>query len=260
MNMNLQPEDSKIHFLQKFETVTIHRNQISRALYNPRTIAAENQQLLNANLQKRGLLETLVWNKTTGNLVSGHRRLEKLDAAYQGRFKNLDYQLTVAAVELTMKEEMEQNIFFNNPNAQGDWDRDLLIQIIPDIDAKAAGMTDADLQILGIDIDLGRNNQQNTDELIESFDNLKKQKKAEAKAIFGDTAYPDHMDYRKVKGEIEGKRDDNGTTKGDEHEDYFVVTFSSSQAKEKFQTRFGFGDRDRYIKGEILEQKINDIK
>lgn len=250
------PEKSKIHFLQKFEIETIHRNQIKRALYNPRTIEKANQQLLNSNLQKRGLLDTLVWNKNTGNLVSGHRRLEKLDTAYQGRFKNLDYELTVAVVELTDQEEKEQNIFFNNPNAQGDWDRDLLIEIIPDIDTKAAGMTDEDLEILGIEIDIQSNNIEDTDELIASFESIKQERKEEAKAK-GD--YPDHMNYRKVKGEIDKKHEDTATVVNDEHEDYFVVTFSSWQAKEKFQKRFGFNERDRYVKGEVLEQKINDM-
>lgn len=254
--MSNKEAKTKIHFLQNFEVLTIHRKQIKTALYNPRTIEKENQQLLNSNLQKRGLLETLVWNKTTGTLVSGHRRLEKLDAAYNGRFKNLDYELTVAAVELSPKEEMEQNIFFNNPNAQGDWDRDLLLEMIPEIDVKAAGMSDDDLEILGIEMDIDRNNIQDTDDLIESFEVLKKEKKEEAKAK-GD--YPAHMDYKKVKGEIDKKHETTATVKEDEHEDYFVVTFSSYQAKEKFQKRFGYGERDRYVKGESLEQKINDM-
>lgn len=255
LNMSTNKTKSKLHFLQNFEVLTIHRSQIKTAPYNPRTISDENKKLLNANLQKKGLLETLVWNKATGNLVSGHRRLEKLDAAYQGRFKSLDYELTVAAVDLTDKEEKEQNIFFNNPNAQGDWDRDLMLEIIPDIDTKAAGLTDDDLCFLGIEVDIQNNNVQDTDDIIANFETIKQEKKAEAKAK-GD--YPEHLNYRKVKGEIDKKAEETGTVENDEHEDYFVVTFSNWQAKEAFQKRFGFPERDRYVKGEVLVQRINE--
>lgn len=256
--MSNNNETSKIHFLQKFEIKTIHRSLIKVATYNPRGIEKENKQALSANLQKKGLLGTLVWNTTTGNLVSGHQRLEKLDAAYQGRFKNLNYELTVAVVELSLKEEMEQNIFFNNPNAQGYFDRDSLAEILPEIDMKATGMTTDDLEILGIDLDLKNNNIQDTDDIIANFENIKKENKQKAKDRDGDN-YPDHLNYRKVKGEMDNKREETGTAIKDEHEDYFVVTFSSYQAKEAFQKRFGCGDRDRYVKGEVLEQRINDL-
>jgi hypothetical protein len=39
----------------------------------------------------------------------------------------------------------------NNPNAQGTWDFDALAQIVPDIDWKDAGLTDADLNMIGVD-------------------------------------------------------------------------------------------------------------
>ena len=246
----------KIHFLQKFEIQTIHRSKISAADYNPRTIGNKNRELLNSNIQKRGLLETLVWNRQSGNLVSGHRRLEKLDAAYMGRYKSLDYELTVAVCDLSDQEEKEQNIFFNNPNAQGDWDREMMMAIIPDIDTKAAGLTDDDLAIMGIDLDLERNNVSATDDIIESFETLKKGKKEEAKSK-NDGQYPAHMDYKKVKTGMDDKSAAEGSAAKDEHEDYFVVTFSTWQAKEAFQQRFEFNERERYIKGEVLTQRIN---
>ena len=39
----------------------------------------------------------------------------------------------------------------NNPNAQGTWDFDALARIVPDIDWKDAGLTDADLNMIGVD-------------------------------------------------------------------------------------------------------------
>lgn len=43
------------------------------------------------------------------------------------------------------------NILMNNPNAQGTWDFDALARIVPDIDWKDAGLTDADLNMIGVD-------------------------------------------------------------------------------------------------------------
>lgn len=40
--------------------------------------------------------------------------------------KSSDYVLTVAAVDLDLKTEKEQNIFLNNVASQGDWDLEKL--------------------------------------------------------------------------------------------------------------------------------------
>jgi hypothetical protein len=63
-----------------------------------------------------------VWNKRTGNVVSGHQRLDQLDALHGGT----DYRLRVAVVDLDETSEKEQNVFFNNLEAQGDWDLEKL--------------------------------------------------------------------------------------------------------------------------------------
>src|SRR4028118_1920071 len=98
---------------QKFQAITIHRREIKNAPYNPRTITPARRQTLKNNLRRRGLLETLVWNSVTGNLVSGHQRLSILDELEGSD----DYSLTVASVVLTDQEEKEQNIFFNSQSA-----------------------------------------------------------------------------------------------------------------------------------------------
>lgn len=49
------------------------------------------------------------------------------------------------------QQEKELNILMNNPNAQGTWDFDALARIVPDIDWKDAGLTDADLNMIGVD-------------------------------------------------------------------------------------------------------------
>lgn len=92
-----------------------------------------------------GLLEPVIVNKTTGNLVGGHQRLSILDSLEGGT----SYMLDVAMVELSEKEEKEQNIFLNNPNAQGQWDLDKLKDLVKDgIDIEDTGFDSMSLEAL----------------------------------------------------------------------------------------------------------------
>lgn len=242
------PKDQNLSKFQKFEALTINRQQIKGAPYNPRTISTENQNLLKKNLRKRGLMETLVWNENTGNLVSGHQRLTILDSLE----KRGDYDLTVAKVNLSLQEEKEQNIFFNNPNAQGDWDRDLMLEMIGDIDTKAAGLTDADLSAIGIEMDLEKYEDKDVEDVIASFENVKGQQK-EQKRIERE-ANPEKKDWKQAKADIKK----NIEEKNDVREDYFVLSFDNVEHKEAFLKRFGFDTDERYVKGEVLSKIIND--
>ena len=87
---------------------------------------------LKKNLEQRGLLNSPVWNRRTGMLVSGHQRLSILDAL----MGTSDYELFVDAVDLTEKEQREQNIFMNNTEAQGDWEIDRLKLMFAESDDK----------------------------------------------------------------------------------------------------------------------------
>ena len=109
---------------QKFETATINREQIKNAKYNPRRISDSAKKKLKDNIKRVGLLDTIVVNKNTMNIVSGHQRISILDSLE--RKKN--YNLTVAMVDLSEKEEKEQNIFFNNTKVQGEFDTDILAE------------------------------------------------------------------------------------------------------------------------------------
>jgi hypothetical protein len=100
---------------------------------------------LEANLKKVGLLDTLVVNRRTGHMVSGHQRLACLDAL-EGK---ADYFLDVAVVDLTAKQEREQNVFFNNPSAQGTWDVHALGALLKEgLEIEATGFDRIDLEVL----------------------------------------------------------------------------------------------------------------
>jgi hypothetical protein len=127
---------------ERFEIRKIKRSQIRLASYNPRIITTEARKLLKDNIKRVGLLDPIIWNITTGNVVSGHQRLQQLDTL---NGKKDDYELTVAAVKLDEKTEIEQNIFMNNPMGQGEYDQVKLPDLLKEINADFAGFNAAEI-------------------------------------------------------------------------------------------------------------------
>lgn len=129
---------------QHFRGERLHRSKLKNAPYNPRQpLHPELAQRLRDNLATVGLVEPLTWNKRTGYLVGGHQRLAALDILHG----HGDYELDVAVVDLDPKVEREQNVFLNNPAAQGDWDMTALAELFkqPGFDVAGAGFSEVDI-------------------------------------------------------------------------------------------------------------------
>jgi hypothetical protein len=220
---------------QKFESTTISRSQINGAEYNPRKISDEAKKKLKENIKRVGLLDTIVVNKNTMNIVSGHQRISILDSLERRK----DYNITVALVDLTEKEEKEQNIFFNNAKAQGEYDTDILAGLLEDIDFENAGLDINDLGILGVEVDLlGSDVETEADKELmmlnkRIFDNKREMRKA-------------------VINHSQAKNEESVDT-------FVVLTFSSQRNKESFLQRFGFRPQEKYVKGEALSDMVERI-
>lgn len=131
---------------QKFTVETIHRSDIQKASYNPRLIDEENKKRLEKGIKTHGLVEPLVWNKRTGNLVSGHQRLAILDKLE----KSKDYELDVSVIDVDDAEEKRINIQLNNASMQGTYDYDMLGELALDIgdSLEDLGFSDFDAEIM----------------------------------------------------------------------------------------------------------------
>lgn len=127
---------------EKYSVIVVKRSQIRLAKYNPRTITTEAKKELKENIKRVGMLDPIIWNSTTGNVVSGHQRLSVMDSLNKSKD---DYELTVSQVELDEKSEIEQNIFMNNPLAQGEYDQLKLPDLLKGINAKLAGFSAASI-------------------------------------------------------------------------------------------------------------------
>jgi hypothetical protein len=233
----------------KSETREILRSEITLAEYNPRVITKEARQSLKQGLKKYGVIGGLVWNEYTGNLVSGHQKLSILDELNKYDPRNNDYKVKVEVIQVDEKTEKELNIFFNNPNTQGQWDYEKLADLLPDIDYKNAGLTDEDLQLIGFDVGVKTEDEETLAGEIDSLmdpvrqekERTKEEKKADIKAK-----------KDKVLQETEDKVADMNS--------YVVLNFDSYNAKSAFMLRFGFPPLEKFIKGELFQDMIEKVE
>ncbi len=117
--------------MQPVKYITMKLSELNPADYNPRKITEEALIGLENNLKEFGLVQNLVWNKRTGNLVGGHQRMKAL--ANQGAEKAM-----VAVLDLPLAREKALNVALNNPHIAGTFDEGLsaLLEEIQEDDAQ----------------------------------------------------------------------------------------------------------------------------
>lgn len=115
-------------------------NKINAAAYNPRKDLRPGDpeyEKLKRSIQEFDIVEPLVWNERTGNLVSGHQRLKILE--------DLGYtEAEVSVVDMDEQKEKALNIALNK--IQGDWDLPSLKDLLEGLDTG-----DFDMEITGFD-------------------------------------------------------------------------------------------------------------
>ncbi len=251
------------------ESREIKRSDINFAMYNPRKITQEAKKSLKANLKRVGLLGGIVWNETTGNLVSGHQRISIIDEVnkYNPETRENDYLIRVEVVHMDEKTEKEQNIFMNNRGVQGEFDSDMLKNMLDGIDYNLAGLNDFDLNMLGIgDLDFSLNEDvwRKEDILDDSLLVIDEATKGgnENKGISrSSNFYEDsrenqiarHNEVQKIKDRIGSQNSfekDNGMLS------YVVLSFNSPTERANFMDMFGYEFDERYIDGKEFMTRI----
>jgi len=117
--------------IKNSETIIIKRSQINLNPINPKRHTDRAVKLQEKNLKKVGFLGGIVWNRNTGNLIDGHRRIMAMDLYYKYDGAN-DYDVKVESVELDDKTEKEQLTYMAVGNTKPDID--LIAKYIGDID------------------------------------------------------------------------------------------------------------------------------
>lgn len=238
------------------ETVVIKRSQINFAPYNPKNHTKEQINEIKKNIKRVAFLGGIVWNVITGNLIDGHKRVMALDVLnkYDGT-SNADYEVKVEKIELDLKTEKEQNIFQTQSRTQ--FDLDILSTMIPDIDYKNAGLTDDDLQLIGIDFTFQTETEQSiTDEINNLIVPIQNQKEA-VKQAKKELSQAEKIAHNKeVKAQVMQEAQD----KAENMEAYVMISFEDYKTKAAFMERFGFDAREKFLKGEVFENMIERVE
>lgn len=114
--------------------------QIKPAAYNPRKDLKPGDPAydqLDKAVEAFGLVQPLVWNERTGNLVAGHQRLKIIAARGET-------DVDVSVVDLDDAQEKALNLALNK--ISGEWEFSRLADLLQDIDTG-----DFDLDVTGFD-------------------------------------------------------------------------------------------------------------
>jgi hypothetical protein len=224
--------------IKQSETVTIKRSEINFAPYNPKVHSKESIAKQKRNFKEVGFLGGIVWNETTGNLVSGHKRIMAMDEHFKyDATPETDYDVKVEKIELSEKQEKEQNIFMDAQAANTKQDYSLLSLMLPDIDYKAAGLEDSDLNMMTIvspTFTFG-----DTSEIYEDINqmssSLNERSEAEKEARKQHVKDVKQIQRDNVSDKFEG-------------DSYVTISFSNYANKVYFMELFGYGIDDKFIK------------
>lgn len=251
----------------KSESVELNRSAIHLADYNPRKLSDESRKTLKRGIKKFGLVGGIVVNKRTGlTVVSGHQRLSVMDELQ--KFPDNDYRIRVDVINVDEKQEKELNILMNNPNAQGTWDFDALARIVPDIDYKDAGLTDADLNMIGVDFLLQTEEESSiADELenmmspvVEQREAEKAERKAERDAVKAAQEEADRAAKVAHMKDVKQQVRENAQKQAENMDAYLMLSFDTFVAKAAFCERFGYDPYAKFIKGEVFDEQVERIE
>jgi hypothetical protein len=85
-----------------------------KAEYNPREISGEAKEGLRSSVDKFGYMQNIIFNVSTGNIVSGHQRLTILKE--EGYTK-----VDVLEIDIPIEKEKELNVLMNAKTITGDF-------------------------------------------------------------------------------------------------------------------------------------------
>lgn len=122
----------------------IARSQMKFSPHNVREIDEAARKRLKDSLARLGLLEPIVWNRQTGNIVGGHQRIRELDSLGGTQ----EYSLDVSVVDLDEKAERACAIALDNYLLEGTFDTLKLAPLLDGVDVNHVGFGKMELEAM----------------------------------------------------------------------------------------------------------------
>lgn len=257
--------------LKTSETAIIKRSEIKLNPLNPKRHSEKVIKLQKKNLQQVGFLGGIVWNRTTGNLIDGHRRIYAMDLYYGYDGKENDYDVKVEAVEMSVKAEKAQLTYMAIGNTKPE--KDLIARYIGDIDKDIIpdlGFEDDELKdILAIADD-------NSNGMVEdalgdflSDDDIATEGLAETQppavanhdtptkdVVSTDTPQMDDEAKKAHVKSIKEKTEKLAAARQQSENAYTILSFSTADAKAAFMDIVGCNPDAKFVKGEDVLRLI----
>lgn len=230
--------------LKQSETITINRSQINLNPYNPKRHTDKEIKNQLANLKKVGFNGGIKWNKVTGNLIDGHRRIKAMDIYYKYDGTNeTDYQVKVEAVEFDEKTEKEQLTYEALGNTRADYS--LVAEYINDIDYTNLGLSDYDInELSNFVVDINDYTPQ-----VETYEDLITEPQEEKNE-------PTYDEKKEQVKQMKQQIKDNALEKQRKEEAFITLSFSTYEAKSAFCEIIGIDPDERFAKGETVLNMI----
>lgn len=224
--------------IKQSDIIDVMRSQINLNPYNPKRHSDKKILEQKKNLLRMGLMGGITWNRKSGNLIDGHRRIKAMDLhyGYDGTSAT-DYSVKVSVVDLDEKHEKEQMTYMALGNTKADYS--LIAEYLPDIDVVAAGIDDYDLSQI-------RSFMPTVEEIqIESFDDL----------ISKDDGNKPNTPEEDKKAKIKEAKEKQKEAAGNRYADlnaYITVSFDNANQKRDFCEMLGIPESEMFVKGSTV--------
>ena len=128
-------------------------------------------------------------------------------------------------------------------------------KLIPDIDYKDAGLTDADLNMIGVDY-LLQTEEENAlsgelSDLMSPVRELNEQEKMQRQA--------ERAEKVQAMKDIKQAVKDKAIKQAEDMDAYIMLSFDNFENKADFCAKFGIDENQKFVKGEAFDQIIEDI-
>ncbi len=221
--------------IEKYIIRQTPRSQINLADYNPRKISEDNRRKVKANIKKYGMLQPIIVNKTTGNVVAGNQRLSIMDELNRDK----DYTVTIAEINVSKEDEVKLNIFLNNHSAAGEYDVNILHDIFekfPKIDPlKDAGFDKVDLNFMFDGIEFEKSMFFNTES------------HAKVKSDLDKIAHSNKLKEYKKRVREKNKAGESGIEDIQSEDNIIIFVFNSNQGKREFCRRIKVKESEKFL-------------
>lgn len=229
-----EQDDQQVSKYQSFVVQRVCRKDIHGAEYNPRVIDPDARAKLMVSLKKNGLVEPIIVNKRTMNIVGGHQRLAILDDLEDDN----SYHIDVSMIDVSEAVEKQVNIALNADSMRGQYDTEKLMALLTEVqDIYATGMDPAELELMGVEASV----------IGDLFDLEKHSKEAQ-------DAVKELEDIGKLK---EARKKHISEEREEQNkENTLVLVFKNGAERARFNRRFGISDYGRYLEGKQVSDAL----